>query len=40
MTMKKADYEKEQRTVLMQKWSDYIDELKRNYIKSSIIKTV
>ena len=29
-----------QRTVLMQKWSDYIDELKRNYIKSSIIKTV
>jgi len=29
-----------QREVLMQKWSDYIDELKRNYIKESIIKTV
>tara|TARA_X000001388_G_C2131985_1_gene85391 strand:- start:2 stop:508 length:507 start_codon:yes stop_codon:yes gene_type:complete len=29
-----------QRTALMQTWSDYIDELKRNYIKQSIIKTV
>jgi hypothetical protein len=29
-----------QRKTLMQKWSDYVDDMMRNYIKESIIKTV
>jgi hypothetical protein len=29
-----------QRKKLMQDWSDFVDDMKRNYIKESIIKTI